>query len=284
MVETYCAFVKEKKIFDFEWLVTKKNCSFYYLHVGLDSSTARSVIECLSQLSKQGRKFFFVRNELMYALITNLFQGTIIFSIHQPRYSIFKLFDTVFLICKGKTIYHGSADGVLPYFTNQGYHCELHENPADFALDILIEANHKPEELQKLHEAYLQSPMHTNMTMLSKRHSSVGSIQLFRRMRQGSAAHALGTEFFYVSQRTLRNAIRNPALFLSQVVVAIVMGLLVGLVFFDMEPTTDPGVQNRLGAIFFIVVSQIFSTLTAVEPLIKERVLFIHVSVYFDLT
>jgi hypothetical protein len=56
------------------------------------------------------------------------------------------------------------------------------------------------------------------------------------------------------------------------------MGLLVGLVFNDMEPIVDPGVQNRLGAIFFTVVSQIFSTVTALEPLLKERVLFIHVS------
>ncbi len=242
------------------------------------------MIERLSFLSKQGREFCFVENELIYALIINLFQGTIIFSIHQPRYSIFKLFDTILLMCKGKSIYHGPTDGVLSYFTNQGYHCELHENPADFALDILIEANHNSEELEKLHQAYLQSPMHMNMTMASERHSSVGSVEIWRHMRQGSAAHSLSTEFFYVSQRTLRNTLRNPALFLSQIVVAILIGLLVGLVFYDMELTTDPGVQNRLGAIFFIVVSQIFSTLTAIEPLIKERALFIHVSIYFDLT
>ncbi|CAF3913720.1 unnamed protein product, partial [Rotaria sp. Silwood1] len=179
-------------------------------------------------------------------------------------------------MCKGKSIYHGPTDGVLPYFINQGYHCELQENPADFALDILVEANHKFEELEKLHQAYLQSPMHMNITMSSEHHSSVGTIEKRHRMRQGTATHALATEFFYVSQRTLRNAVRNPALFLSQVVVAIIMGLLVGLVFYDMELTIDPGVQNRLGAIFFIVVSQIFSTLTAIEPLIKERVLFIH--------
>jgi ATP-binding cassette subfamily G (WHITE) protein 2 len=40
-------------------------------------------------------------------------------------------------------------------------------------------------------------------------------------------------------------------------------------------------VQNRLGAIFFIVISQIFSNVTALEPFLKERVLFIHVSVSY---
>jgi ATP-binding cassette subfamily G (WHITE) protein 2 len=67
---------------------------------------------------------------------------------------------------------------------------------------------------------------------------------------------------------------------MSQTLVAIILSLLVGLVFYKMKNTTDPGIQNRLGAIFFMVVSQIFSTVTALESLLKERVLFIHVSPY----
>ncbi|CAF4830395.1 unnamed protein product, partial [Rotaria sp. Silwood2] len=82
---------------------------------------------------------------------------------------------------------------------------------------------------------------------------------------------------FYLSQRTLRNAVRNPALALSQTLASIIIGLLAGLLFYELKKTTEPGVQNRLGAIFFIVISQIFSNLTALEPLIKERVLFIRV-------
>lgn len=48
-----------------------------------------------------------------------------------------------------------------------------------------------------------------------------------------------------------------------------------------MKTTTDPGIHDRLGAIFCIIVSQIFSTVTALEPLIKERALFIHVRSLF---
>ena len=33
--------------------------------------------------------------------------------------------------------------------------------------------------------------------------------------------------------------------------------------FNDMKKTVDPSVQNRLGALFLMVVSQIFSTMTA---------------------
>jgi ATP-binding cassette subfamily G (WHITE) protein 2 len=76
----------------------------------------------------------------------------------------------------------------------------------------------------------------------------------------------------------LRNVVRNPSLAFSQILASIIVGLLVGLLFYDLKKTTDPGVQNRLGAIFFIVISQIFSNMTALEALLKERVLFVHVN------
>jgi ATP-binding cassette subfamily G (WHITE) protein 2 len=181
-------------------------------------------------------------------------------------------------MCKGKSVYQGPALVMLPYFNAQGYQCEFHDNPADFALDILIDVSRKPENLEKLYQAYVKSPLHTNINSVSRKQLHDDNLEKTRRKQQGAAARSLGIEIYYVSQRTIKNAIRNPALFVSQIVVAIILGLLVGLVFYNMENTIDPGIQNRLGAIFFIVINQIFSTVTALEPLLKERVLFIHVS------
>ncbi len=50
---------------------------------------------------------------------------TIIFSIHQPRYSIFRLFDRLTLLCLGKVVYHGPANQALDYFTSIGRHYGL---------------------------------------------------------------------------------------------------------------------------------------------------------------
>lgn len=51
---------------------------------------------------------------------------TIIFSIHQPRYAIFKLFDQVTLLSQGHLVYAGARDGVIDYFTKMGYPCEMY--------------------------------------------------------------------------------------------------------------------------------------------------------------
>uniref|UniRef100_A0A8D2CWZ3 ABC transporter domain-containing protein n=1 Tax=Sciurus vulgaris TaxID=55149 RepID=A0A8D2CWZ3_SCIVU len=84
---------------------------------GLDSSTASAVLLLLKRISEQGR--------------------TIIFSIHQPQYSIFKLFDRLTLLASGKLIFHGPAQEALGYFESIGYPCEPYNNPADFFLDVI---------------------------------------------------------------------------------------------------------------------------------------------------
>ena len=44
----------------------------------------------------------------------------IIMSIHQPRYSIYKLFDSLTLMSGGHIIYHGLAARALNYFSELG--------------------------------------------------------------------------------------------------------------------------------------------------------------------
>jgi ATP-binding cassette subfamily G (WHITE) protein 2 len=189
------------------------------------------------------------------------------------------LFDKVVLLCKGKCIYQGPPKRVLSYFASHDYRCEEHDNPADFALDVLIKASKTKASFQKLTKAYIHSPINARMAdIIADLDPDDNEIYDIDDERPDEENHSFRTEIFYVAQRTLKNAVRNPQLALSQTVVAVVLGFLVGLVFYDMEGTVDKGVQNRLGAIFFIVVSQIFSTVTALEPLLKERVLFIHVS------
>ncbi|CAF4569238.1 unnamed protein product [Rotaria socialis] len=211
---------------------------------GLDASTANNVMSYLKKLSDEGR--------------------TIVFSIHQPRYSIFKLFDSVIFMCKGECVYHGPINNIETYFSTLGYQCKLHDNPTDFVLDILIDAHRTPETLTKLNDAYKQSSMHIDVLARAQQEDNTENQELFQSTIVVEAAQALRTEIFYVSQRTLRNALRNPAMALAQVVVSIMIGFLVGLVFYDLKKTTDPGIQDRLGTIFFIVVNQIFSTVALI--------------------
>ncbi|KAL1763684.1 ATP-binding cassette sub-family G member 3, partial [Sigmodon hispidus] len=43
---------------------------------------------------------------------------TIIFSINQPQYFIFRFFDSLTLVSSGKVMFHGPAQEALEYFTS----------------------------------------------------------------------------------------------------------------------------------------------------------------------
>lgn len=183
-------------------------------------------------------------------------------------------------MCKGECIFHGPAQDVVAYFSSQGYQCEPYNNPADFALDILTDVGRAQETLAKLSFSYKNSIMHKEIINLEEKYNTVNSskkLKHLKDMHKPRAVQSVSTEFLYISKRTILNSVRNPGLIMSQIIVSIILGLLIGLVFFDLQNTIDPGIQNRLNAINFIVQGEIFSTLSTLEPLLKERSLFIHV-------
>uniref|UniRef100_H2Z7L5 ABC transporter domain-containing protein n=1 Tax=Ciona savignyi TaxID=51511 RepID=H2Z7L5_CIOSA len=84
---------------------------------GLDANTANSIVLLLYKLASGGRN--------------------IIMSIHQPRYSIFSLFDRLLLLNKGDIVYRGPAKQAVDHFKSIGFSCPRFHNPADFFLDIV---------------------------------------------------------------------------------------------------------------------------------------------------
>ncbi|CAM4845641.1 unnamed protein product [Rotaria magnacalcarata] len=215
--------------------------------------------------------------------------STIVFSIHQPRYSIFKLFDSLYLLAAGRCIYHGPADGVLSFFSSVGFPCEEHNNPADFIIDVaqgdrLPLSTRHPDDMDvdtlesptalHLYQEYMKTSIYKSIQaqlpekISLSEENDINSLRITKKSR----LH----DMYYVSQRTLRNSYRNPSLSILQVVISIVLGTLVGLIYLNIANTTGVGVKNRVGGVFFIIANQVFLNLSALELFIKERVLFAH--------
>uniref|UniRef100_A0A673Z9D7 Broad substrate specificity ATP-binding cassette transporter ABCG2 n=1 Tax=Salmo trutta TaxID=8032 RepID=A0A673Z9D7_SALTR len=244
---------------------------------GLDASTANSVLLLLKRMANQGR--------------------TIIMSIHQPRYSIYRLFDSLTLLVSGKQVYHGS------------YRCCIaHNNPADFFLDV-INGDSTATAMNKIQGEGTQSS-NTNICPWVSEIRGAGGLancSYFRdtqveleRITQGkqyttkpmSRTITYNSSFFtqlhWVLGRTFRNLALNPQTSVAQLGVTIFLALIVGAIFFGVKDDQS-GIQNRIGALFFITTNQCFSTLSAAELFITERKLFVHeyisgyyrVSVYF---
>uniref|UniRef100_A0A8C7HX71 ABC transporter domain-containing protein n=1 Tax=Oncorhynchus kisutch TaxID=8019 RepID=A0A8C7HX71_ONCKI len=206
---------------------------------GLDSNTANHIINLLHRLSRSGK--------------------TIVFSIHQPRYSIFSRFDHLTLMHRGD------------YFTDLGYHCEPFNNPSDFFLDV---TNGEAHNL--LAVSYRQSTQYQRVVeeldhLTQGLEGGVGG--------QGQKADYV-TSFWYqmriVGGRMVVNSLRNPQTSYAQLALNIFFALLVGLIYYQIPLTLPEALQNRMGAFFFLIINMVFGNLSAVELFINERALFIH--------
>ncbi|XP_009874487.1 PREDICTED: ATP-binding cassette sub-family G member 2-like [Apaloderma vittatum] len=244
---------------------------------GLDASTANAVLMLLKKLSRRGR--------------------TIIFSIHQPRYSIFKLFDSLTLLALGKVLYHGPAKQALEYFSSIGYECEPFNNPADFFLDIINgdstsvaarKEDHRPVDTGKednlgsnvvdvLHQKYLNSSLYqSTKEALRKVELGRGSKQrVSKQEHEITYANGFLTQLYWVSKRSLKNLVRNPQASFAQIAVTIILALVVGAIFFGVKLDRS-GIQNRVGSLFFVTTNQCFSSVSAIELFIRDKKLFVH--------
>ncbi|XP_062311062.1 broad substrate specificity ATP-binding cassette transporter ABCG2 [Osmerus eperlanus] len=256
---------------------------------GLDASTANSVLLLLKRMGNHGR--------------------TIILSIHQPRYSIYRLFDSLTLLVSGKQVYHGPAQSALPYFSDIGYICEPHNNPADFFLDVIngdstsLALNSgkdadevDPEEViisrQGIEDRLVQE--YRSCQYYRETKAQLESIVLGKQASTKPPSRTITyntsfpTQFKWVLKRTFKNLMLNPQTSFAQIGVTVFLALIVGAIFFGVADDQS-GIQNRIGALFFITTNQCFSALSAAELFITERKLFIHeyisgyyrVSVYF---
>ncbi|KAK9117789.1 hypothetical protein Scep_015882 [Stephania cephalantha] len=81
---------------------------------GLDSASAFFVTQTLRGLSRDGR--------------------TVIASIHQPSSEVFELFDRLYLLSGGKTVYFGQASAAYEFFAHAGFPCPALRNPSDHFL------------------------------------------------------------------------------------------------------------------------------------------------------
>nr|XP_046188594.1 broad substrate specificity ATP-binding cassette transporter ABCG2-like isoform X3 [Oncorhynchus gorbuscha] len=237
---------------------------------GLDSNTANHIINLLHRLSRSGK--------------------TIVFSIHQPRYSIFSRFDHLTLMHRGELVYAGAAGKALSYFTDLGYHCEPFNNPSDFFLDVTNGEAQSTLDITSFNYDDKENCDNSNLLNVSYRQSTQYQrvVEELDHLTQGLEGGVGGqgqkadyvTSFWYqmriVGGRMVVNSLRNPQTSYAQLALNIFFALLVGLIYYQIPLTLPEALQNRMGAFFFLIINMVFGNLSAVELFINERALFIH--------
>ncbi|XP_072439756.1 broad substrate specificity ATP-binding cassette transporter ABCG2-like [Chiloscyllium punctatum] len=220
---------------------------------GLDTSNANAVLQLLRRLAQQGK--------------------TIIFSVHQPRYSMFKQFDSLTLLTNGKVMYHGPARSSIDHFKAMGYKFHVHSNPVDVVLDILCKAAANQME-NGFGPTDQQGDSTVCETLLRWYHASTHFNQLMTQLVKLSDYSRLHQILHSPNHITQATSFSHQLKWLGRRIFRKYLG----------DPRV-PILTVRSGLLFFIVNCQMYSSISSIELLVTEKKTLIHeyISGYYSL-
>lgn len=239
---------------------------------GLDSFQALAVMECIKSLADHGRMIITV--------------------IHQPRSSIFNLFDQLLLLSDGNDIFFGEANKAVGFFETAGYPCPESFNPADFFLDVLSRDTRSEEALVQSNERLLKlRKFWRDGNAISAPAAKVVGEAEGNGSGGDSAAddgtqgvlgdgdwgivglRVLGSRIRLLSWRSWREITGDYFTIMATYIISLVLALIIGGIYSNMGDD-QLSIQNRNGLLFFMGVNMGFNGLFSVlNSFPKEKVI-----------
>lgn len=222
---------------------------------GLDSLTAFSVVKVLRSLVHGQSK-------------------TVVATVHQPNSDIFQLFDDVIFLHHGHIVYHGPVASVIEYFKSIGFECPPYSNPADYLFMTVLndklqassnEAAVETEDaekgllIQSIDESGSLYAEQLSQMWLSKRQNFSQSTQSSKSSTFVEVSTAppapFFTQFWFLFNRAFWNVLRNPMLFQVKFSQSVFVGLLLGLIYMNVDDRGFEQIQDRGGVLFFLALN-----------------------------
>lgn len=241
---------------------------------GLDSNSSQLAVELVKKIAAKRR---------FAALVT----------IHQPSARIFHMFDKVILLSQGQLVYFGPTGETLEYFAKLGYHCPMHENPADFFVDVMTLDYRSKETLESSRQRITDLAIAFSQHSLANCSSSVyhqhrrqqhtantntmvnTDSDIFNQHKSQPFIEHIGNNWFFefqtLAKRDWLNLLRNMPFLASQAVQSLITAVVVGLMFYYLK-NDSTSVQNRMGVLFIIAINATFPVIMpALYTLFEER-------------
>ncbi|KAG9404091.1 hypothetical protein AC1031_005629 [Aphanomyces cochlioides] len=190
---------------------------------GLNSFMAESVVQQMQQLAQEGH--------------------TILTTIHQTSSDLFALFDSLYLLSNGRTIYHGKAADSVAYFASIGYQCPNYMNPTDYFMKQIIQLD--PEATKRVEGmVFLWSDNEATTFKPTPDFASKEELANYTDSRLST-----WNQFAVLCKRNITRLVRDQmafrARFFQSIFIAIVL---------DMS---QKAVQSFSGVLFFMTINQV---------------------------
>ncbi|OWY94601.1 Pleiotropic drug resistance protein transporter, partial [Phytophthora megakarya] len=249
---------ERKRVTTGEMLVSKKRLQLLdEISTGLDSAATYDICKSLKSAARN-------------------FNVTAVISLLQPSPEVFELFDDVLLMHGGMIMFHGKREDAVPYFESMGFHCPPRKDVADFLLDLgtnkqvaYVEDDSGTVPYQSAEFADRFRESNIFQTALKRFDISIKE-ELFTHDVKPFRLTFI-EEVNTLLRRELKLKSRDTAYLMGRAVMVIVMGLLYGSTFWQMD---DANSQLILGLLFSCALFVSLSQSSQVPTFMEARSVF----------
>ncbi|KAL9367860.1 hypothetical protein Peur_039059 [Populus x canadensis] len=204
---------------------------------GLDSASAFFVIQTLRNIARDGR--------------------TIISSIHQPSSEVFALFDDLFLLSGGETVYFGDAKMAIEFFAEAGFPCPRRRNPSDHflrcinsdfdAITATLKGSQKIQDVpisadplmsfatEEIKSRLVEKYRRSNYAQKAKaRVKEISAIEGLEVETQSGSEASWRKQLSTLTRRSFVNMSRDVGYYWARIVIYIVVSICVGTIYHDV--------------------------------------------------
>ncbi|XP_051118703.1 ABC transporter G family member 15-like isoform X2 [Andrographis paniculata] len=243
---------------------------------GLDSAAAFFVIQSIKNLARDGR--------------------TVVSSIHQPSSEVFALFDDLYLLSGGETVYFGQAKMATKFFAEAGFPCPSRRNPSDHFLrcvnsdfDVVTATLRGSQRLRATERS--RDPLMNLATediksiLVEKYKGSMYARNVRSRMQEISIVRGLEIEsikgshaswqkqLLTLTERSFLNMCRDVGYYWSRIVIYIIVAICVGTLFYDVG-TSYTAILARGACGGFVTGFMTFMSIGGFPSFIEEMKVF----------
>jgi len=197
---------------------------------GLDSFQAQQVVTALQRLAHEDG-------------------CTVMMSIHQPRGSIYAMFDDLLLLSEGRVMYSGQASTAKDHFARLGASCPPNINPGEFLVD-LVSVSHETPEAEE--ESYQRINQFAEAAAVQHKSVQPRGPPVDRRGKSTVKRSGPLTQFLLLFRRAWKEVARSKAAIAVKVVQQVMVSAIYGGIYSLTNSQTS--IQDRFGLLSLVAI------------------------------
>ncbi len=221
-------------------------CAKLELTSGLDSFTAYTIVRLMKDMAHSGKAIMAI--------------------VQQPSTDIFNLFDKTYLLSSGREVYQGKTTEIYDYFSKIGKPIPPYTNPGDYVIN-LMHSKEKPDaaEIKMQNEMYSAYDKHIRTSVKEEMASDMAkSAPLDTARMKNMRGISFGLQCKLLLDRAFKNLFRNKHLTQARIIQTVVIAIVLDILFFRKTSNDQQDVRSRNSVLFFLAMTQLFSTLESV--------------------